>query len=278
MSILDMRGLIKCPRCNKKSISAWYFSGDCRGNPDSSGASGCSSCGYYPNKSFISKVYGYLHDERAERENPSGVIKSLDYYSIPRREASDTVIEYDRDIDMSAMMMNRVPPLYDGFLSARSMAVAALDGYNKTLEKRITYIAESICKTFDCKLSTWYFPNAGEGEVGDYDKSSSRDSVHISIEHSIDHRKKKTSWIILLDVDGAMEEYDLTYEFPKRWLTEDFEYELSHGSLAYLQKLQDEVRKNSEKLSREKEEEKALMESIKKKLTPSELRLLNRTK
>lgn len=64
MSVLDIMGKITCPICNEKKISAWYFDMDCRGNPSSSGAEPCSSCGFIPTKDFLSKICSMLRAER----------------------------------------------------------------------------------------------------------------------------------------------------------------------------------------------------------------------
>jgi len=169
-----------------------------------------------------------------------------------------------------------IDPLDEEFLEKRKAAAIHLGVYNGVLEDRITYIVHEICRGFDLKYLTWYFPNAAEGEVGNFDGAEHHDSFQIHMEYTEDGRKRSYgNDLVILLKDGS--EWEL-YEIPKHWLIEDFEEELEQGKVAYLTKLENKKKKAKEKLSKKKEEEKALLEQIKKKLTPSELRLLKKVK
>lgn len=162
-------------------------------------------------------------------------------------------------------------PFKKEFFEKRTETVKKLGRYDELLQNRITYIVQQICKIFNLKFRTWYFPDAAEGELGSFEKASYHDSVRLTIDYSPNIKGNQD--MIILMKDGG--EWEL-YEIPKRWLSEDFEEELEQGRVNYLKKLEDEKVAAKEQLSKEKAEEKALLAQIKKKLTPSELRLLKK--
>jgi len=165
-------------------------------------------------------------------------------------------------------MKKKVDPLNRKFFSGRETVVKSLRSYDETLENRIQYIVESICSVFGQKLYTWYYPGADEGAVGSFDKASDGHAVSLHIEIEDDKWLAIDNSIILSDGEWQL------YEIPFRWLTEDFEDELKNGRAAYLQKLEDDKKKLEDKNKKRKAKKQDLIEQIKKKLTPEELKLL----
>lgn len=141
------------------------------------------------------------------------------------------------------------------------------------IEKRIDYIVRTVYKTFNNKLSTWYFYGAGEGEMGNMKLAIDKDSFYIivELERDRDGRYNSKEMVILLK-DGS--EWELEGEYPARWLFEDFEEELIQGKKKFEEKLEEKAKKKKEHALAQKQKKLALAESAKAKLTKEELKAL----
>ncbi len=157
-------------------------------------------------------------------------------------------------------------PLSEEFMREREDIVNEYDVMTDALNNRITYICERIFKCFNKRLECCYFDGAEEGEFGDFDKHVYGETFCITTEPFLGYK----SLIILKDG----QEWALADGIPVRWLTEDFESELTDGKKAYLEKV---AAKNAKKSARAKEKaskKDKLLAEIKEKLTPEELKIL----
>lgn len=124
--------------------------------------------------------------------------------------------------------------------NARSIA----DVFEQEIIDRIDYIINEILKTFDQKLDTWYFHDAGEGSLGDL--SPNLDEKNVSFVYEIARDSDSEEMVILLK-NGF--EYSLhDGEFPTRWLFEDFEEELIQGKKDYEEKEEEKKRRKRKNL------------------------------
>jgi hypothetical protein len=164
-------------------------------------------------------------------------------------------------------MKERKFPLSKEILSLRESAVNVLSGYDNIIESRIDYILTCIAKVFEFKIDTWYFPDAAEGTIGDFDRAEYDDYIYIVVEVE---RTLKDDCVILIN----NEPIDLIEGIPKSWLFEDFEDELTNGRKAYLKFLEDKTKKNKERYAKKKIEKKKILDSIKGKLSSEELKHL----
>ena len=157
-------------------------------------------------------------------------------------------------------------PLKNEFFIKRASALNKLDDYNNILEDRVSYIITSICDVFGYSFNTWYFPDAEENEVGNFDKADFGEYFDVVIESS---PKSIRDWNIILD--GKV--WSLYSSIPKSWLTKNFEKELEAGRLEYIKSLKDNKNSRKQKLI----EKKILLEQLKQKLTAEELKFLKVT-
>lgn len=134
---------------------------------------------------------------------------------------------------------------------------------------RISYVWYTINNAFGNEVDTWYFDDAGEGEVGNLDID---DSFVSSIQ--TDYKKKSTGDMAILLKDGS--EFGFYSEFPTRWLFEDFEQELIEGKKKYEE--QEVARKEAEKIKRQRQKAKTLVlaDQAKLKLSKEELAALKK--
>lgn len=143
-------------------------------------------------------------------------------------------------------------------------------GYSGKILDRITYVLRAIYKEFGAELDYWYFDGAGEGEVGDLDSHLDKDSIH-SFMIFTKEPYEGDEMFAKLD-DGTYAEFG--YDFPTRWLYEDFEDELSRGVAIVKQEALDEEKKKAEKKAAKKAEKERLKASAASKLTPEERKAL----
>lgn len=132
---------------------------------------------------------------------------------------------------------------------------------------RIDYILRSIYTTFGCEVNSWWFCGAPEGELGDLSRAIGRETVS-GWEVRLD---KDTNSEMIIMLEGC--EYDL-WEFPKRWLFEDFEEELSEGYKAYIKHIEEKKKRSKARREARKKEKKKALEAAKKKLTAAERKAL----
>lgn len=157
--------------------------------------------------------------------------------------------------------------VYD-WKSAQSMA----SNLEEAITDRIDYILNTIFKTFDNKLSYWYFDGADEGELGDLSKRMNDGEIDgICTEAS----KSSNGAMIIIDKFGVKWEFSGT--IPTRWLYDnEFENELINGKIQYEEKEKIRKAKKKELAAAKKAEDAFLIEKAKKKLTKKELAAIRR--
>jgi len=152
------------------------------------------------------------------------------------------------------------------FFNNRSLILLSIDESNKKIEDRVDYIVAKITGSFKLSYNEWNFPDSnGLGEYGTYESALAyEDSVNIIID--VDENNPLLDIFIM---DSSNKEIMLysseNYEwyFPINWMISDFEEELKLGIKKYKDHL-------SKELKKEKDEEKLLVEKIKKGLSDDE--------
>lgn len=166
-------------------------------------------------------------------------------------------------------------PLDIDFENKRNFFKREVAVYDDMLQERISYILDTIYSLFSETKTSWYFPDANEGEVGSFDNAIEGDYVFITVCNYISNMKVKFA-------DGKY--LHLCDSLPLRWLFNPFEDELKEAK----QRLDDEVaekkRKSAEKKANRKEHQanqerlrqhqKEIMKAVENKLTPEELAVL----
>jgi len=151
-------------------------------------------------------------------------------------------------------------------------AKAQCDRLENIITERLSYVVHKIFEVFNLKVSTWYFPDAKEGEVGDLDSHIWDAGIH-EIFVEISNNKKNN--IILID------KYDNEWEWdsplPTRWLFEDFEREIIEGKKKYEEKEAARKAQRKELTEKQKSEDAALLANVKQKLSKKELAALRRS-
>jgi len=141
------------------------------------------------------------------------------------------------------------------------------------IEQRITYIIRFWFEAFGSKLDTWYFDEAGEGEVGDLSRHMNDDEIDsIYVEMKSHSNQIGDEYII----DKFGHEYGWESSIPTRWLFENFEQEIIDGKKLYEEKEAARKLKQKEKSAQKKLKDKNLAEVAKSKLSKEELAALRR--
>lgn len=140
------------------------------------------------------------------------------------------------------------------------------------ITSRITYIVHTLFNQFNMKLDTWYFSDAGEGQVGslsDHCRGDEIDSIEVELNRDF----------VYLDIniiDRFGNEWMWENMIPRRWLFEDFEKEIADGKIKYLEKEVARKAKQKELSKKKKAEDALLIEKAKQKLSAKELAALKR--
>jgi hypothetical protein len=145
--------------------------------------------------------------------------------------------------------------------------------YEGAITDRISFIIYRSCEMFSQGLSTWYFEDAGEGEVGDIYRNL-QGNLEFQVELVFKPGSGKEPMYLILKDDT---ECDLKKDgFPVRWLFEDFEEEIKSGKQKYKEK--DIIRKTElKRLSEQRRlEVEALAQSARSKLSKQELDALRK--
>lgn len=143
-------------------------------------------------------------------------------------------------------------------------------GYSGKILDRITYVLRTIFKEFGTELDYWYFCGAEEGEVGNLDAHLDKNSVSSFMTFTKGPYEGGEMFAKLND--GTCAEFG--YEFPTRWLYEDFEDELSRGVAIVKQEELDEEKEKAEKKAAKKATKEKLKASAAAKLTADERKAL----
>lgn len=159
---------------------------------------------------------------------------------------------------------------------ARSMAREA-SIMEDVIADRIDYIIREMCKTFNTKLLYWYFPDAAEGEVGNLWEHFSNEQISVITQFLGDKSKNGSSRTMSI-IDKFDNElfFDFDSFIPTRWLFEEFENELIEGKKKFEEKEALCKLEQNKKKSLKKIEEEKLIESVKRKLSKEELKVIKK--
>ena len=175
---------------------------------------------------------------------------------------------------MQAFKGYKMKKLTKEYVSNTYEEVCAAACKEERIHDRITYILKKVCQEFGDELSTWYFYEAGEGELGNlwkyFNDETTISGIVIDIETKPLARESELDGDYVI-IDKYGDEFCIGDEIPTRWLYEDFEKELSGGKVKYIQNQADKKRADAEKSLKKKKEQQELIVSAKKKLTKSEL-------
>lgn len=144
------------------------------------------------------------------------------------------------------------------------------------IQKRITYILQVWFKAFGSKLETWYFNDAGEGEVGDLYRHFGDDSIHGFYVECKPRPKGNDEYesMVIFNKDGY--EYGWESEIPTRWLYEDFESEIIEGKKKYDEQLRLKKEKAAAKRAKHTAETNKLADEALSKLSKTEIAALKK--
>ncbi len=148
----------------------------------------------------------------------------------------------------------------------RKQIASQLDSIDVDISARVDYILNFIYKAFGVELSNWYYQGASEGQDGFFEPHMFLDEFYVYKEPGLPDDG------VFLDKDGG--EWGLEEGIPSRWLFEDFEEELTSGIEKLKAHKADKKVQAAKKALAKAEEEKKLVDSIKNKLTPAELKAL----
>ncbi len=150
-------------------------------------------------------------------------------------------------------------------IGAYKDALEVFEGTKETIVDRIDEVIKVIAKVFKRRVSRWWFPNAREGGLGDFDSRIVRP-----------HHKDGSDEIdIERSSGGCMEtdEWDYTYSFPRKFLF------MNDNDIRA--EIKDQIKKTEESATNKKEkrvqnsiEKEKLKASAAEKLTPKEKKAL----
>ena len=169
------------------------------------------------------------------------------------------------------MSTEKIEALSKDILNERKIINEKLAIIDVSIQDRVNYIVNTICESFDETLACWYYPDANEGDVGDFGMSVYDDKINVIME-------LKKDGFIKFPILFNGKELDLHEWIPISWLTEDFEDILVKGKAAFIKAEENKKEKSKQKRLARKEKELKLLEGMKSKLTKEELKLLKKKK
>lgn len=166
----------------------------------------------------------------------------------------------------------KAPKLNTKTLADYKKLRASASELENSIADRITYVLDTIYKTFGSSCDNWYFDGAEEGQLGDVNRHVDHHEVSGIIAYS-----KKPSGQDMAVILNNGDEWGLDEGFPTHWLFEDFEQELKDGKEKFLKK--EAERKELEKAKRDSKKQKDadLAAKAKAKLSKAELAALKST-
>lgn len=161
-------------------------------------------------------------------------------------------------------------------MDRREAAKNEASSYDALIEDRISFILDTVFLLFGEKKSGWYFPDAEENEVGDFEKANGDPEwIDVVAYGCLENGQVKLA-------DGKY--FNPSERIPYRWLFESFEDELKEAKLRYEEEVLAKKRKSQEKKANKKtrdaeqaklrEHQKEIMKVVENKLTPEELAVL----
>ena len=106
-----------------------------------------------------------------------------------------------------------IDPLDKDFMAKRKEAQDAASVFDMEISDRVSFILDTVYKLFGEAEPNWYFPEAEENSIGDFDSSIDGEYVLIYCDNYVSNIKIKT-------VDG--EYVHLNEKIPLRWLFNPF--------------------------------------------------------
>ncbi len=169
--------------------------------------------------------------------------------------------------------MNKLDPLTKldpSIIGRHRKACDQLYSVENECTARIDYIMNFIFKAFNKKLGAWEYNGNSSQSSGSFESDMFEDQFTVWSSPELPNEG------LFLDKDGG--EWGLYDGIPSRWLFEDFEDELTNGIVNLQKRNADKKLQAAKRAVVKAEEEKALIESIKEKLTPAELKALLKKK
>lgn len=136
---------------------------------------------------------------------------------------------------------------------------------------RIDYILKKIYSTFGGTCDNWYFDGAEENYLGNVAAAIHYDEV---TGFCIESEVKPKRPMYILGSNGK--EIDLTWGFPVRWMTEDFESELEEGKENLVKFKAKRTKESKDKKDARKKKDFDLTNKIISKLNKEEIQALRR--
>jgi hypothetical protein len=174
-------------------------------------------------------------------------------------------------MNKKVIMNKKVSPLRKDIITEAVGAYNLYNKYDSTIANRVNYVVQKIASIFGGKIEWWDWSNGG-GEVDGHFTPDMVDGETIQLDGE---RPDGGEWVALLkDEKGKFtEEWEFHwFEFPTRFLYEDFEEELKEGIQKYReQEIKKKEMNKQKKLEKVKNKEK-LLESVKSNLTKEEKR------
>ncbi len=156
--------------------------------------------------------------------------------------------------------------LDQSIIKRREDAVSKLDSIDVDIAARIDYIINCIYTAFGTKLGHWEFYGPSEYQEGFFDPNMFHDEFTVLMSPSLPNQG--------LFLDKEIGEWGLEEGIPSCWLFVDFEEELTAGIENLKKHNADKKVQAAKKALAKAEEEKKVIDSIKNKLTPAELKAL----
>jgi len=168
---------------------------------------------------------------------------------------------------LKAIKPAKVEALDPALMHARNKVVKELSAIDAEIGNRIDYIVKFICAAFGETFSYWDYNGSSSGSNASFDDAVIQNFVCIDW-------SPRTQREILFNG----EKLQLTEYFPYAWLHENFEEDLIKGRALLQQSIADKKVQHAKRALEKAEEEKALIDSVKIKLTPNELKALLKKK
>jgi hypothetical protein len=164
------------------------------------------------------------------------------------------------------MQKNKISPIAKDVIDNYKEALNNISALHVQIDERVEYIINKICNTFNVQLDWWSYSHSDDNG-GEFCDAYSEDQITPCINLESDYNP----CVILLN-NGS--EWGLMDGIPIDWLFEDFEEELVNGKAAYIKQQEDKKNKAKAKKLDKRAKEKELLEQIKSKLSPEELKVL----
>jgi hypothetical protein len=171
-------------------------------------------------------------------------------------------------------MKEKIAPITVESANKMIIAYSIYQGYEKLIHDRVDYVINEIARIFGDEVDWWDWQNGGGEIQGHFTPDIIKENCI-----KLDGRRKRVlkEWVAFIkDKNGKLAwEWDFSYfEFPVRFLYENFEEELRGGIQKYKEHQEKEKEIIQQKKLKKIENKQKLIESAKAKLTKEELSAL----